>query len=113
MARPAARGAVDALGHARALLEQDAEPAPVAVLAHDRLDRGAGERPERHRGVVAVLGGGEHEQRAARDGDALELAGHLRGRVVESSTTSRVGRRIARACSITRRAASGEPAPDA
>ena len=83
VARPLTRGAMNALGHARALLEQSAEPLPVPVLAHDRLDRRCRERPERHRGVAGLLRRGEHQQRAAGDGDALELGSHLRGRVIE------------------------------
>ena len=114
VARPLTRGAVNALRHARALLEQGAEPLPVAVLAHDRLDRrfrGAARAsswrrrpPPRWRAPAA----GGRRRRRARARLVTSAGAWSR-----SSTMSRVGRRTARAWPITRRAASGEPAPDA
>ena len=115
VARPAAGGAVNALGHALALLEQARERRRVAVLARDRLDRGRRQRPQRQRVArPACSARGEHQQRAAGDGDALELGCDLRGRVVEVvDDEQRRAAAGARPCSITRRAASGEPAPEA
>ena len=62
-AGPAARGAVDAQGHALALLHEPRERCVVAVLARDRGDRRGVERAERQVRVRGGLDRREHELR--------------------------------------------------
>ena len=83
LVRPAASFRVHAPGDSAALLRQALDRRLLAVLAGDRLDVGARQRPERHRRTCAVLRRREHEQRPVAQGHALELGGDLAGRVPE------------------------------